>query len=93
MKDLLLDAGKELAFSDGDFATGESTLQHQELLIFTNKGEWKEAPTVAVGAIGFLKDEDEAGLLAEVKAQFEIDGMEVKSVTLQNSNLNTDARY
>ncbi len=93
MEDLLLNTEQELLITDGDFITGESTLQHQDLLILTAKGEWKENPLIAVGAAGFLKDDDAAGLLAEVKQQFEKDGMKVKSVAFGNENLITDAHY
>jgi hypothetical protein len=93
MEDLLLNTAKELDVQNGDFVTGESTLQHQDLLMMTNKGEWKESPLVAVGAAGFLKDNDFAGLMAEVKTQFEKDGMTVKKISFDGENLNTDAHY
>lgn len=93
MQDILLNTTRDLDVKDGDLVIGESTIQHQDLLIMTNKGEWKENPTIAVGAFEFLKDEDESGLLAEVKVQFERDGMRVKSVTMTNGNLSTDAKY
>jgi len=93
MEDLLLNSEQELTIIDGDFAVGESTLQHQELLIMTAKGEWKESPLIGVGALGFLKDDDESGLLAEIKTQFEKDGMQVKGVRMIDGKLITDANY
>lgn len=93
MKDILLDTVQEVDVKDGDFVTGESTLQHQDLLIMTNPGEWKENPTIAVGAVGFLKDEDLISLMGKVKEQFEKDGMSVKSVSIVDENLITDAKY
>ena len=93
MNDVLLDSNQEIDIKDGDFVTGESTLQHQDLLIMTNKGEWKENPTIAVGALGYLKDDDESGFMAEVKLQLEKDGMEVKSIAIENENLLVNANY
>lgn len=93
MEDLLLDNNQELDIQNGDFVIGESTLQHQDLLLMTNKGEWKENPTIAVGVLGFLKDEDESGLLAEIKTQFEKDGMRVNTLAAEEGKLNIDAHY
>jgi hypothetical protein len=92
-KDILLDTDFDLQIADGDFVIGESTAQHQQLLLLTQKGEWKESPTVAVSAESFLKDEDETALLAEIKAQFELDGMTVNLLQYADGKLNIDAPY
>jgi hypothetical protein len=93
MKDCLLDIDNDLQFANGDFVTGESTQQHQNLLLISSKGAWKENPTVGVGAAGFLKDDDVNGLLAEIKQQFEKDGMKVKSIDYKDEKINIDASY
>lgn len=93
MEDLLLDSGQELNVQNGDFVTGESTLQHQDLLLMTNPGEWKENPTIAVGISGFLKDNDFSGLMAKVKEQFQKDGMQINHVSIIEGNIVTDANY
>lgn len=93
MKDILLNSDSDLDFANGDFATGESTLQHQNLLLISSKGAWKENPTVGVGAAGFLKDEDVNGLLAEIKQEFEKDGMKVNSIEYSNDKIKTNAHY
>lgn len=92
-KDILLDTDFDLLITGGDITVGESTVQHQELLIVTNKGEWKESPTVAVGADSFLKDEDTAGLFAEIKEQFEKDGMKFNKIVNENGKTKIDAPY
>jgi hypothetical protein len=94
MKDLLIDTTTyEQQIANGDFVTGESTLQHQKLLLETAKGEWKENPTVAVNAAAYLKDEDADGLLAEVKSEFQKDGMQIVKVAFENEELIIDANY
>jgi hypothetical protein len=93
MEDILLNTTHDLDIANGDLPIGESTLQNQDLLLMTNKGEWKENPTIAVGAAGFLKDEEEAGLMAEIKTQFEKDGMKVKQIEITEEKLNIDANY
>lgn len=93
MKDLFLNSGHELEIVNGDFAVDVSDVQHQDMLLMTTKGEWKESPTLGVGALGFLKDEDAFGLLATVKAQFETDGMSVRNMEFLDGNLQIDAVY
>ena len=44
MKDIRLDDDLDLVFKDGDFAISESSIQHQKLLILSDKGEFKESP-------------------------------------------------
>ena len=92
-KDILLDQNFDLQISNGDFVIGEATEQHQQLLIATFNGEWKENPTVGVGAEGFLKDDDAGGFLAEVKSQFEKDGMTFNEQSFNNGILKVDAAY
>ncbi|MBL0144940.1 MAG: oxidase [Chitinophagaceae bacterium] len=72
---------------------GRSDEQHQELLLMTNKGEWKEKPTMAVGLAGYLKDDDVNAALAEIKQEFERDGMEVKYVGFNNDKIEINASY
>jgi hypothetical protein len=94
MKDILIDnTTYEEKITNGDFVTGESTLQHQKLLLETAKGDWKESPVVGVGAAAYLKEEDESGLLTEIKSQFELDGMNVKKVAYNNEQITIDANY
>lgn len=96
MQDFLLDEDYDLMLDTltGDFVMGESTGQHQALLLLCNKGDFKENPTSCIGIAGFLKDEDVKGLLAETKAQFEKDGMTVNSIAVDAAgNLEINAPY
>lgn len=96
MQDFLLDTDGDLLLDPltGDFVIGESTDQHQYLLLLCNKGDFKESPNACIGIKGFLKDEDVKGLLAETKAQFEKDGMEVKSLSIDAAgNMKINAPY
>ena len=92
-KDILLDEDFDLKIENGDFVIGEATAQHQQLLLLTNKGDWKESPTIAVSAESFLKDDDETAFLAEIKEQFEKDGMTVNEIQYANGKINIDAPY
>jgi hypothetical protein len=93
MEDFVIDDSFRLVFTNGDFAIGESTLQNQQLLLLSNKGDWRESPEMGVGILTFLKDEDDGQLLPEIKQQFEKDGMTVKSITQTADGFIIDAPY
>lgn len=88
MIDIKLD-GDDLYFKsvtdggDGDFIKTESTAQHQRQLLLNNKGDFKESPTVCVGAALFLDEDDGMqNLMREITAQYSADGMDVRSLSL-----------
>jgi hypothetical protein len=93
MNDILLNTDLDLDFVNGDLVIGDATKQNQQLLVISSKGDWKENPTIGVGAAGYLKDEDEAGLMAEIKTQFEKDGMKVLAIKVSNENIEVSASY
>lgn len=93
MTDILLDEEFDLLFENGDLATGESTEQHQQLLLLCNKGDLREDTTVGVGIQQFLKDEEDGGLLGEIKKEFERDGMDVRKVGMEDDKIVVNAAY
>ena len=94
MKDILLNESLDLDLHAGDLAVGFSDLQHQQLLLMTNRGNIKEFPAVGIDAFGYLQDNDTSALLREIRRQFTADGMEVKTINITNTGqLNIDAAY
>lgn len=93
MQDLILTEALDLQIENGDLLIGKSHQQHQQLLLITAKGDWKENPTIGVGAAGYLKDQDINGLLGEVKKEFERDGMQVNTLAYLNGEIVVDAYY
>jgi hypothetical protein len=93
MTDLLLDENLDLQIIDNDVVTGESTEQHQELLCLCNKGDFKENPLSCVGIATWLKSNDVAGCLAEIKTQFEADGMTVLNINYDGQKITPNASY
>jgi len=87
--------GQDLAVSEaGDFLTVESTAWHQQELILNNKGEFKENPTICVGAFDYLDDENPQDLVRAIAVEFSRDGMDVVGVNLTVAGvIQSDAFY
>ena len=80
--DILLDDDFDVIIKDGDFLIGEASQQHQQLLLISEKGMWKQYPVVGVAMQSFLLDDDYIDdFKKEVKKQFEMDGMEIDAIT------------
>lgn len=80
-KDFLRDNTGDLLIKDGAFVVGESTLQHQELLVKDMPGDLKQFPTSCVGIEQFILDEVGADeIKATIRKEFEADGMQIKSI-------------
>ncbi len=94
MKDILLNEDLDLDIQAGDLNAGYSDLQHQQLLLINNRGNIKEFPAVGIDAFGYLQDNDTSALLREIRKQFTVDGMQVKTINITNTGqLNIDASY
>lgn len=92
--DILLDEDFELKITNGDFAIGECTQQHQNLLLLSHKGSFRQSPLVGVGLSSFLMDNDLTRLKEEVQKQFELDGMVFRSLEAESfEDLEIDAFY
>jgi hypothetical protein len=94
VSDVLLDEDFDLLMENGDFVVGESTLQHQALLLLSNKGEWRQSPVVGVGLNNFLlQDGGEDELRQLVRKELERDGMRVGSIQLDEGLPLIEASY
>ena len=78
-----------------DVVIGEGDLQHQELILVCQKGEFKESPLATVGVANFLRDDDIPGMLHEIRTRFSVDGMEVLKINYieHNGSLDYEAYY
>ena len=72
----------DLLIQSGDFVVGESTTQHQDLLMLLNKGELRQYPKTGVGIQSFLNDDAIGGLYGEIQQQFRADGMTVNKLVI-----------
>jgi len=87
VEDILLDENGDLAFLGGDFALGNSKYQSQNLLLITDKNDWKEFPEMGVGLSRFLDDEGHEDLAREIREQFRMDGQQVKKLEFYDGKI------
>jgi hypothetical protein len=94
MKDFLLDDNFDLLIVDGDLVVGDSTAQHQKILILADKGEFKDVPMRGVGALKYLEDHSPDNLAREIRQEFSADGMKVNKIQIApDLNIQVDANY
>lgn len=94
MTDFLLDDNLDLVIIDGDFVIGESTSQHQKILILADKGEFKDVPMRGVGARRYLEDHTPENLAREIRQEFATDGMTVNKIQIASDlTIQLDANY
>lgn len=55
MNDILLDNKDDLICVNGDFATGDATIQDVGLIVRLNQGESKEDPILGLNLIRYIK--------------------------------------
>ncbi len=94
MRDFLLDDNFDLLIVDGDLVVGDSTSQHQKILILADKGEFKDVPMRGVGALKYLEDHSPDNLAREIRLEFSADGMKVNKIQIApDLNIQVDANY
>lgn len=92
-KDIQMLSDGDIALTDGDISYCESTGQHKADILQASKGDYLNAPLMGVNAIDYLLDEQPQRLLQEVARQMAIDGMKVKKVCFEGSNLIINGDY
>lgn len=94
VNDILLDENFDVKIEGGDIVTGPATNQHQKLLLVSEKGQWRMHPFVGVGIFSAINDDEQGALNAEIRKQFELDGMFCKHIKVDSEGrLIIDAAY
>lgn len=83
----------DLVIEAGDFKKGESTQQHQQDLLISEKGEFRISPLIGVGIYSTINDDGFGENLQEVVRQFEADGMIIERMRVINQELDIKAEY
>lgn len=85
MEDILQTADGDLDFTTGDLlraSDDRATEQHKRDILLAAPGDFKEAPTVGVGAVEYIQD-DATLFLRDVRKQMQADGMTVRRVMFE----------
>jgi hypothetical protein len=85
MPDAMLDDNYDLAISSSDIQISESTARHQQMLLVSNKGDYKQYPIIGVGAATYLNDERYQALIRAINIEFAKDSMDVTDIRLNSS--------
>ena len=92
--DIILGDDLDLVFRNGDLIVGESTEQHQKLLLVVEKGHIKQFPFVGVGIGSYINDDNLGGLYQEIEQQFSLDGAKItKREIYEDGEINLEATY
>lgn len=78
MLDILLTNDGDIDLSTGDIRYGESTRQHKADILMASPGDFGQFPTVGVGAVDYLLDENPGLFLRSVSRQMTADGIRVE---------------
>ena len=93
LNDILTTSEGDALVSGGDFTAGNSEMQHQQLLLMCNKGEFKQHPDRCVGAMNYVEGSDTGDISREILTQFTQDGMKVSKISAGVPNIYIEAEY
>ena len=69
------------------FVLGDVTLQNQAFILLAQKGEYKINPTIGVGIVDEINNNEELEVLHEIRKQFEADGQKIKVLEIKNGKI------
>lgn len=90
---LLSDNGFEI--KSGDLVVGDASQQHAKLLLFSARGDWKNAHNAGVNILRFVnKTKGEVLMKREIAAQISADGGAVGAISIDDGwGVAFDVRY
>lgn len=92
MQDFLLNADGSMKIANGDFVIGDSESQDIELIITSQKGDWKENPLVGVGIGQLIKSRaTETKIKKEIDQQLTNDGFKSIDINIEYPEVYVDA--
>ncbi|MDD2635609.1 MAG: hypothetical protein PHW82_08950 [Bacteroidales bacterium] len=93
MHDLILNNDYDLQVDNGDFVVENSEIQHQGLLLLSEKNDFKEFPDRCVGSRRFVESNDSETYAREISQQFNADGMTVHKIIVNIPEVAIEASY
>lgn len=85
--DILLDENYNPIIENGDFMIGNDMQQRVELNLISNKGDWREFPTIGAGIRSHSHGSDPKKILREIKVALRQDNISPDVVKWTNEGL------
>lgn len=90
-QDILVGDDGDLLFENGDFAVGDSDVQHVEDILYAAPGHWKQHPLVGADVRQSINGTVTDELKRRIRLQLEADGFLVRALPVEGYNLIIDA--
>lgn len=88
MTGIQLNSDYDLLIKNGHLTLGETQEQNAQLIVCSEKGEWKEYPQLGTGITRFLKSTGrEREMLREIKVQLALDGIKNPTISITDGQL------
>jgi hypothetical protein len=92
-QDFLYDDNNDLLISNGDWAIGDSDMQHVQDLLLSFPGHYKNSPLSGVGLPAYQNGIMDRTIERTIKVALEADGATDKEVKLTENGLIVTAKY
>ncbi len=81
----------DLLISDGTLSIGDVREQNAQLIVISERGEFKEYPTLGVGLSKYVNSTGkEREMLREIKVQLALDGINNPTIEIVEGKLNIE---
>lgn len=78
----------ELELSNKQLSIGTTNEQNVQLILLTNKGEWKEHPVLGAGLLSFLhSNASDMQIQRQIRLQLSLDNIKPKTLQVNNKIL------
>lgn len=78
----------ELELSNKQLSIGTTDEQNVQLILLTNKGEWKEHPVLGAGLLSFLhSNASDMQIQRQIRLQLSLDNIKPKTLQVNNKIL------
>lgn len=89
MKSILLDEKGDLSFKNGKLQFGNTKDQNAQLILATNKGNWKEDPLLGANLTSLIASKSGMSRMKQsIKTALGRDGIETRSIAFKDGLIN-----
>ena len=90
----ILISNNDFIIENGDFKVGISDFQHFQVIINSQKGEFKQFPIIGVGIESYLNsNSSEQEIIGLIRDNLTLDKVKIVNISFKDKVLNLDANY